>query len=114
WVSVLDPEDFRMRGIRDLQSALDELPGVVATSTSGQRGAIGSLFIRGTLTDASQIVVDGVRLSDSTAALGNFLGSSSLEGFGRIEVLRGPQSALYGGEAIGGVISLETTTGDGE
>lgn len=112
-VSVIDVPLYQERGIFDLQSALNEIPGVFSTSTAGQRGAIGSLFIRGTVTSDSQLIVDGVRLSDSTVPLGNFLGTSALDGFERIEVLRGPQSALYGGEASGGVISLETARGAG-
>lgn len=112
-VSVLDPEDLRDRGVFDLETALNESPGVISTSTSGQAGAIGSLFIRGTTTTYSQIVVDGVRLSDSTAALGNFLGTARIDDIDRIEVLRGPQSAFYGGEAVGGVVWLETAHGTG-
>jgi vitamin B12 transporter len=113
-VTVLDPRDLQQRGVYDLTSALNEVPGVIATSTGGQAGALGSLFIRGTSTTSSQVVVDGMRLSDATAPLGNFLGTARLHEFGRIEVLRGPQSAIYGGEAIGGVIWLETARGEGE
>jgi len=112
-VTVLDPKDLQNRGIYDLTTALNESPGVIATSTAGQQGAVGSLFIRGTTTNYSQVVVDGIRLSDSTAPLGNFLGDSRLDDLGRIEVLRGPQSAFYGGEAVGGVVWLETARGDG-
>ncbi len=113
-VSVLDLESLEERQIYDLQTALNELPGVIATSTGGQRGALGSLFIRGTNTSDSQVIVDGVRLSDSTAPLGNFLGLATLDGIGSAEILRGPQSALYGGEAIGGVLSLTTARGAGD
>ncbi|HEY8990848.1 MAG TPA: TonB-dependent receptor [Luteolibacter sp.] len=113
FVTVLDPEELHERGIYDLTTALNEVPGVIATSTAGQQGAIGSLFIRGTTTSYSQIVVDGMRLSDSTAPLGNFLGTARTDDLGRIEVLRGPQSALYGGEAVGGVVWLETARGEG-
>ncbi|BCU77189.1 TonB-dependent receptor [Luteolibacter sp. LG18] len=112
-VTVLDPRELQERGIDDLISALNQSPGVIATSTAGQGGAVGSLFIRGTTTNYSQIVVDGMRLSDSTAPLGNFLGTSRIDDLGRIEVLRGPQSALYGGEAVGGVVWLETARGAG-
>ena len=74
------------------------MPGVIATSTAGQTGGIGSLFIRGTTTAYSQVVVDGIRLSDTTAPLGNFLAGARLDDLGRIEVLRGPHSAIHGGE----------------
>lgn len=113
-VTVLDPQDLEARGIRSLEEALNEVPGVIATSTSGQLGAIGSLYIRGTTTVYSQIVVDGVRLSDATAPLGNFLAGARLDDLDRIEVLRGPQAAIHGGEAVGGVVWLETARGAGD
>jgi vitamin B12 transporter len=113
-VTVLNPEELKERGIYDLTTALSEVPGVIATSTGGQQGAIGGLFIRGTTTAYSQVVVDGMRLSDSTAPLGNFLGTARIDDLSRIEVLRGPQSAIYGGEAVGGVVWLETARGAGE
>jgi vitamin B12 transporter len=113
-VTVLDPRDLTARGIHDLRTALNEVPGVIATSTSGQTGGIGSLFIRGTTTAYSQVVVDGIRLSDTTAPLGNFLAGARIDDLARIEVLRGPHSAIHGGESVGGVLWLETAYGDGE
>ncbi|MGJ8642492.1 MAG: TonB-dependent receptor plug domain-containing protein [Luteolibacter sp.] len=113
-VTVLDPQELQERGILDLRQALNEVPGVIATSTSGQTGAIGSVFIRGTTTSYSQLVVDGMRVSDSTVSLGNFFGGARLDDLGRIEVLRGPQAAIHGGESVGGVIWLETARGEGD
>lgn len=113
-VTVLDPRELEQRGILDLKSALNEVPGVISTSTSGQTGGIGSLFIRGTTTAYSQVVVDGLRLSDTTAPLGNFLAGARVDDLGRIEVLRGPHSAIHGGEAVGGVLWLETAYGSGD
>jgi vitamin B12 transporter len=113
-VTVLDPENLRERGVDDLISALNESPGVIATSTAGQTGAVGSLLIRGTTTAYSQIVVDGIRLSDATAQVGGMLGSARIDDVDRIEVLRGAQSAFYGGEAVGGVIWMETAHGSGD
>ncbi|GAA5484169.1 TonB-dependent receptor plug domain-containing protein [Haloferula sargassicola] len=112
-VTVLDPQELEQRGILDLRDALNEVPGVIATSTSGQTGAVGSVFIRGTTTADSQLIVDGIRLSDATAPLGNFFSAARLDDLGRIEVLRGAQSAIHGGEAVGGVIWLETERGEG-
>jgi vitamin B12 transporter len=113
-VTVLDPRDLTDRGILDLKTALNEVPGVIATSTAGQTGGIGSLFIRGTTTAYSQVVVDGMRLSDTTAPLGNFLAGARVDDLGRIEVLRGPHSAIHGGESVGGVLWLETAYGEGD
>lgn len=113
-VTVLDPRELEERGILDLRQALNEVPGVIATSTSGQTGAIGSVFIRGTTTSYSQLVVDGMRVSDSTVSLGNFFSGARLDDLGRIEVLRGSQAAIHGGESVGGVIWLETARGEGD
>ncbi|WP_193214344.1 TonB-dependent receptor plug domain-containing protein [Luteolibacter marinus] len=111
-VTSLDPGDLEDRGILDLKSALNEVPGVISTSTAAQTGGVGSLFIRGTTTAYSQVLVDGIRVSDSTAPLGNFLSGARVDDFDRIEVLRGPHSAIHGGEAVGGVIWLETDHGE--
>jgi len=113
-VTVLNPEELENQGLLQLRDALNASPGVISTSTSGQTGAIGSLFIRGTTTAYSQVVVDGMRLSDSTSPLGNILSGSRTYDVGSIEILRGPQGAIYGGESIGGVLWMETPHGIGK
>ena len=113
-VTVLDPAELQNQGILQLRDALNAVPGVISTSTGGQTGAIGSLFIRGTKTADSQVVIDGMRLSDSNASLGNLLSGSRTYDVGSIEILRGPQGAIYGGESIGGVLWMETPRGFGD
>ena len=113
-VTVLDPAELQNRGILQLRDALNEAPGVISTSTSGQSGAPGVLFIRGTTTKYAQIVMDGMRLSDSNNQLNSILGSARTHNVGGIELLRGPQGAIYGGESIGGVLWLETPRGSGK
>lgn len=113
-VTVLDPAELQNQGIFQLRDALNASPGVISTSTGGQTGAVGSLFIRGTTTAYSQLVIDGMRLSDSTTPLGNMLSASRTYDVGNIEILRGPQGAIYGGESIGGVLWLETPHGSGD
>ncbi len=113
-VSVLDPVELQNQGILQLRDALNASPGVISTSTGGETGAVGSLFIRGTTTAYSQVVIDGMRLSDSTSPLGNLLSVSRTYDIGNIEVLRGPQGAIYGGESIGGVLWMETPYGSGD
>ncbi|MES2657152.1 MAG: TonB-dependent receptor [Verrucomicrobiota bacterium] len=113
-VTVLDPDALQNQGLFQLRDALNQSPGVISTSTGGQTGALGSLFIRGTTTAYSQLVIDGMRLSDSTTPLGNMLSASRTYDVGRIEILRGPQGAIYGGESIGGVLWMETPRGAGD
>jgi vitamin B12 transporter len=112
-VTALEPEELENRGIYQLRDALNAVPGVISTSTGGQTGAVGTLFIRGTGTAYSQVVIDGMRLSDSTVPLGNILAASRVSDVGTIEILRGPQGAIHGGESIGGILWMETPRGIG-
>lgn len=113
-VTALDPSELETQGILQLRDALNASPGVISTSTGGQTGAIGSLFIRGTRTADSLVVIDGMRLSDSNSPLGNLLSAGRTYDVGSVEVLRGPQGAIYGGESIGGVVWMETPRGSGK
>ena len=113
-VTVLDPQELQSRGLLQLRDALNESPGVISTSTGGETGALGALFIRGTTLSYSQMVIDGMRLGDASSSLGNMLSAGRVYDIGRLEVLRGPQGALYGGESIGGVLWMETTRGSGK
>jgi len=102
-----DIERLQPRSITDL---LTRVPGVQLVQNGG-RGSNTSLFIRGSSNTQSLILVDGQRVgsaSDGGASL-QFL---SLEQIERIEVVRGSRSALYGSDAIGGVVQIFTRRGD--
>ena len=111
-VTLLPLADLQEAQVADLRTALSETPGVVVAN-SGARGGQSSIFLRGANSDETLFVVDGVRLNTTTASYVNFLGGADLAGLDRIEVLRGPQSTLYGSSAMGGVILLETARGSG-
>lgn len=113
-VTVLDVGLLDKQGIRNLDEALKFVPGVVSESLGGQRGSTSSLFFRGTKTNQAHIVVDGMRVSDSNMAFGGFLGTQNLNGLSRVEVLKGPQGALYGGDSIGGVLGIYSAKGEGD
>lgn len=113
-LTVLDPKEMEEMGLLDIKDALDRIPGVIATSLGGQTGASGTVLIRGTTSSYSQLVVDGIRVSDSTSPMGNFLSGARVNDLSRIEVIRGPQAAIHGGESVGGVIWMETARGSGE
>lgn len=113
-VMVWEPDQLVDEGIYQLRDALNQSPGVISTSTAGQTGASSSLFIRGSRTIDSQLVVDGMRFSDSNNPLGNILASGRAFTVGRLEVLRGPHGAIYGGNATGGVLWMETPRGSGD
>ncbi len=112
-ITVLDGEGLETQQIRSLENSLRLVPGAI-TATTGARGSNTSIFLRGTESDQTQIRVDGIRISDSNILPSPFLGGENIQNLSSIEVLRGPQSSLYGGESIGGVISLTTRRGEGD
>jgi len=110
-VSVISGADLgRLQEYR-LTESLDLLPGIQGFSTAGQTGNFESLQVRGFPTRYTQVIVDGVRTTDSTNGLNNFITNAGLGQVNQIEFLRGPQSVLYGGEAVGGVLGYDTAVG---
>ena len=111
-VTLLPLADLQAAQTVDLRTALAQTPGVVVVS-SGATGGQSSVFLRGANSDQTLFIVDGVRMNDRSTAYLNFLSGADLLGLERVEVLRGPQSTLYGSSAMGGVILLETAHGGG-
>lgn len=85
---------------------LSRVPGVQVAPTGG-RGSLPGIFIRGTKAAQSLVLVDGVRIANATSGDSGlqFLDVDQIE---RVEVLRGSRSAVYGSDAIGGVIQIFT------
>lgn len=111
-VTIVPLDDLHTEQIPNLATALSEQPGITLFST-GATGGQSSILIRGANSDQTLFVVDGVRMNDRSADYLNFLGAADLGGIDRLEVLRGPQSTLYGSSAMGGVIMLDTAHGAG-
>jgi vitamin B12 transporter len=86
-------------------------PGV-SVATTGQPGSQMGVFLRGANSDGTLVLVDGIPVNN---AFNNGFDFSTLpvNNIERIEILRGPQSTLYGSEALGGVINIVTKTGGG-
>jgi iron complex outermembrane receptor protein/vitamin B12 transporter len=105
-VTLLDASDYQ--GTRDIQEGLRFVPGLQATQT-GQAGGTTSVFIRGGGSDANKVLIDGIPMNDIGGAV-EFANVASAA-VGQAEVLRGPNSALYGSDALAGVISLTTSRG---
>ncbi|MEJ8865285.1 TonB-dependent receptor domain-containing protein [Pseudomonas jessenii] len=88
---------------------LRRVPGV-QISQSGGRGSIPGVYIRGTQSAQSLVLVDGQRIGSSTSGDSN-LQHINIEQVERVEVLRGSRSVIYGSDAIGGVIQIFTRRG---
>lgn len=105
-VTVLDQTDFAVRDAPFLADQLRAVPGL-GVSRSGAVGGLTQVRIRGAEANQTLVLVDGIEVSDPVTGETDFGLWSGLDA-GRIEVLRGEQSALYGSEAIGGVINVVT------
>ena len=112
--SSLEVELLERRGVVTLEEALRHVPGTGIGSEGGQRGSISALRLRGSEADHTLLLIDGMRVTDANVTPFNLLGGETLLGYSQVQVLRGPQSALYGSEAIGGVVSLDTRVGSRE
>jgi vitamin B12 transporter len=109
-VSVVTAQDLTATGQPSVAAALAKLPGL-SVATEGPLGNASSLRIRGVDGRYLAVYIDGIRVSDPSSTETKFdFGSLLTADVGRIEVLRGSQSALYGGSAVGGVINITTAT----
>ena len=112
-ITVITAEDLEEKQTTFVGDALRRVPGL----TVGRTGGFGSLTqvrIRGSEGNHTLVLIDGVEVNDigfnSEFDFGNLL-TDNIE---RIEILRGPQSTLWGGDAIGGVINIITKRGQGD
>jgi len=109
-VTVLSGEALRARGLVRVEEALREAPGL-HLARSGSYGGITSIFLRGAESDHVQVMVDGVPLNQPGGAID--LSGLTLDNVERIEISRGPSSALTGSDALAGVINVITRSGSG-
>ncbi|MCA6295797.1 MAG: TonB-dependent receptor [Phenylobacterium sp.] len=107
-VTVIPEATIRDRQALVVSDLLATTPGVGVTRNGGA-GGVTAVRIRGAEAEQTLFVIDGVRLNDPSVIGGAYDAANLLVGdIRRIEVLRGVQSALWGGQAMGGVVSLET------
>jgi vitamin B12 transporter len=110
-LNVIPGEDFKTYHYSAVDDAFRSIPGVNVTQ-QGSYGKVSNLSIRGANANQVLILVDGVRVSSPTLGQTD-LSDISPEQIDRIEVIRGPQSTLYGADAIGGVVNIITRKGSG-
>src|SRR5258705_6793670 len=109
--SVITSEDLEQKQIERVSDALREVPGlsVVQTGTAGQ---LTSVFTRGLRSEHTQVLLDGIPINQGLQGAFNFADLTT-DDIDRIEVVRGPQSTLYGPRALAGVIQIFTKQGEG-
>lgn len=108
--TILYGAELERAGIEFVADALRQVAGA-AMARSGSFGAITSLFLRGGESDYVQVLVDGVRVNQPGGAFD--FASLTTDNVERIEIVRGPASALYGSDAMSGVVQIFTRRGSG-
>src|SRR6202795_2642494 len=107
-VAALDHDQLQVMNPVAADDAIRFLPGAVV-NTSGQRGGLSSLFVRGGNSNYNKVIVDGVSVTEAGGTID--FGTLSLAEAGRLEFLRGAQSTLYGSDAMSSVVQVWTRTG---
>lgn len=110
-ISVITREQIENSKSPLLLDLLRQVQGIEVARTQGIGGTT-SIFMRGGSPSQTLVFIDGVEVKSATTLSFNF-GNLTTDNIERIEILRGPQSTLYGSEAIGGVINIITKKGEG-
>jgi len=111
-VTVIDRQAIERSGAVGVADVLSSYPGV-QFARNGGAGNTTSLFIRGANTNQTAVYVDGVRIESQSGSGGFTWQTLPLAQIDRIEILRGPAAAIYGSDAIGGVVQVFTRRGEG-
>jgi len=113
-VEKINVDEIQAKGISLLKEAISESSAVMSASTGGL-GGVTSIFLRGHNSYHTRFMLDGIKIYDPilTSAYYNFA-HFKLAGIENIEISKGPQSSLYGSDAIGGVINLISKRGEGK
>jgi vitamin B12 transporter len=109
-VTVIGAEEIARSGADSLVQLLQRQPGMEIAQNGGP-GSVSAAFIRGANSGQTLVLIDGLRVASASAGT-TTLEAIPLAQIERIEILRGPASALYGADAIGGVIQVFTRRGE--
>jgi len=107
--TVIEPRDFEQRQVRIVSDVLRDVPGI-SVSRTGTVGGLTQVRMRGAEGNHTLVLIDGIEASDPYYGEFDFA-TLIADDIARVEVLRGQQSALYGSDAIGGVINYITLSG---
>lgn len=109
--SVIGSEELEQKQIQRVSDALREVPGLSVVQT-GVPGQLTSVFTRGLRSEHTQVLLDGIPINQGLQGAFNFADFTT-EDIDRIEIVRGPQSTIYGPRALAGVIQIFTKQGSG-
>lgn len=107
-VTILTSEDIEREKARDLATLMREVPGI-SISRSGTEGKQTSLFMRGGNSAHALVLWNGIEINNAYSG-GFDWGQFSTAGIDRVEIVRGPWSAIYGSDAMAGVINVITSS----
>jgi len=110
--TVITEQEIKESGLSGLTEILQDRVGLDVVR-SGTLGSTTSVFMRGAESDHTLVIIDGVQANSNTTG-GFEFGKMNLDNIEKIEILRGPQSTVWGSDAIGGVISITTKKGIGK
>jgi len=111
-VTLIPGEEIERNQERTLPDVLRTVPGLNVVQTGGPGGKT-SLFTRGTNSNHTKVIIDGIDANDPSQDGVFDFGQVLTANIAQVEVLRGPQSSLYGSDAIGGVVNIVTKPGEG-
>src|SRR5215212_6047302 len=111
-VTVITDKEIERDQKRTLPDVLRTVPGLNIVQTGGPGGKT-SVFMRGSNSNHTKVLIDGIDANDPSQDGVFDFGQVLTSDIAQVEVLRGPQSSLYGSDAIGGVVNIITKTGEG-
>jgi vitamin B12 transporter len=111
-ITLVPAEEIERKQERTLPDILRTVPGLNVVQTGGPGGKT-SLFTRGTNSNHTKVLIDGIDANDPSQDGVFDFGQVLTSDIAQVEVLRGPQSGLYGSDALGGVVNITTKQGEG-
>jgi vitamin B12 transporter len=110
-VSVITSKQISERHLQTVVDVLREVPGLSVIEQGGP-GKLANVFIRGSNSNHALVIVDGITMNDASSPNNAFdFSSLNTDDIERIEIVRGPQSTLYGSDAIAGIVNISTKQG---